>query len=185
MVAALMLIPMLAACRSAATQSLSESASARSTLDASIASSADAAPTSTLSVDAGADRETAVLARSGFICMPPMSGDFERCPKGAMAGDDALRDCLRREAERPQKTPTFRVDAVSSTFSPTHWRCAEVSLDTKVHVTVDTLAGLDETVPSTCASHAIDMIGPNTYGAIFFRCSNRARSEDEILFLPR
>ena len=99
-----------------------------------------------------------------------------------MAGDEALRACLRREAASAAKKPTFRIGASAlSTFSPTHWRCAEVPLDAKTHVTIDTLAGLDEAVPSKCASHAIDMIGPNQYGAIFFRCSRRERTADEIV----
>lgn len=175
--AALILLFSSVSCRSASSEG-SPSAS----VSANVISTGAAATGASANPDAQAEPDSGAVVQRGFICVPPLSGDFERCPKGAMAGDDKLRDCLRREAESPPKKPTFRIaGAASSTFSPIHWRCAEVALDTKIHVTIDTLAGLDETVRSTCASHAIDMVGPNQYGAIFFRCSRRARDADEIV----
>lgn len=138
--------------------------------------------TDPLDADTDGDAWSSLDAGDAYICFPPMAGDFDRCPKGAMAGEDALRACLQRRAAAPARHPVFRVgDRPLSAFSKTRWRCAPVSLDTKVHVTIDTIAGLDVIVSRACPSRAFDMIGPNFYGAVFFRCSTRTRRDDEEL----
>jgi hypothetical protein len=136
-------------------------------------------------LDASAEEEASTDAGDGgtaFVCFPPMRGDFDRCSKGAMAGGPALRECLARQALAPAHRPFFRLGSGASVpFSKTRWRCAPAPLETEVHVTVDTIAGLDVVVPSTCASRAMDLIGPNFYGAVYFRCATRARRDDEVL----
>jgi hypothetical protein len=126
---------------------------------------------------------TAVDAGGGArVCFPPLRGDFDRCPKGVMKDDDGLRACQERHAAEPARHPVFTVGAARpSAFSPTRWRCIPVPLETKVHVTIDTIAGIDVSVPAACASRTFDMIGPNGYGAVFFRCSTRGRADDEEL----
>ena len=126
---------------------------------------------------------TAVDAGGGArVCFPPLRGDFDRCPKGIMKDDDGLRACQERHAAEPARHPVFTVGvARASAFSPTRWRCVPVPLETKVHVTIDTIAGIDVSVPAACASRTFDMIGPNGYGAVFFRCSTRTRADDEEL----
>lgn len=133
--------------------------------------------------DAATATATAVDAGGGArVCFPPLRGDVDRCPKGVMKDDDGLRACQERHAAEPARHPVFTVGAARpSAFSPTRWRCIAVPLETKVHVTIDTIAGIEVSVPAACASRTFDMIGPNGYGAVFFRCSTRGRADDEEL----
>ncbi len=168
----------LAACRQASPES-----SARTT-DAAVddARGAVAAPldaSSEASSDTAVEPDAASPRSFGFLCFPPEPDGFDPCPKGAMT-PEGYEACLKRPTKRAR--PRFRVASHPwATFSPKRWRCQAAPLGAPTHVTVDTLAGLDETIPTTCASRTLDMQGPNTYGAIFFRCSTRDRTADEIV----
>lgn len=149
---------------------------AASTRDADMAVADGAA----LSQDGGADVINDAGPMLGALCFPPLPHGIDPCPKGAMAGESALERC-RREHSETKRAATFKVAAgPSSSFSRSSWRCVSVPLDRKEHVSFGPI-GVDVTVPETCASHTMDMQGPNFYGAVFFTCSTRRRSHDEVL----
>lgn len=133
-----------------------------------------------LSQDGGSDAIGDGGPKLGALCFPPLPNGIDPCPKGAMAGDTGLERC-RREHSETKRAASFKVATrSSSSFSPSLWRCVSVPLDQKEHVSLGSI-GVDVTVPATCDSHTMDMQGPNFYGAVFFRCSTRRRSHDELL----
>ncbi|HEX7663806.1 MAG TPA: hypothetical protein VF407_04825 [Polyangiaceae bacterium] len=138
-------------------------------------------PNGEAGVDASADVDASAAAHA-FVCFPPQVGPFDPCPKGAMAGDEGLRACREKHAHDPAEQPTFRVgDGATLPFLKTRWRCVAVPPETKVHVTVGTIAGVDVVVPASCASGLMDLDGPNFYGSVNFKCSTRPRAGDDVL----
>jgi len=119
----------------------------------------------------------------GWLCLPARAEPFPSCFLHSSDSRASYDRCLAASQRLPATRPRARVDGGGWVAYPdAGHRCLPI-MRAGTTVIIENrgarFASWKLRVPAECASRVLDVVGPNTYGAMWSRCTRRDASGDE------